>query len=268
MEAVQEYSFLNCILIGTISSIIIVTWFVGMAYKLNYRWAMRTLTIRETELNHEREMSALDLKNQEVFRERIAADLHDSLGALFFSSRVNAILLKEYLLPKAEAERLRSEIERGMQMGLSSVKETILDLTPVSFKNSGLSESLFDLCFRTQRYGCEIEFSEIGNRFNWADERALQVFRIVQELVHNAAKHSKSINISVHCEWQVNSLLIVVTDYGTGFDDREANNGLGIWNMRQRARHLNAFLTIRSNTGMPGTQARLMVKYTDSSYYD
>jgi signal transduction histidine kinase len=84
----------------------------------------------------------------------------------------------------------------------------------------------------------------------------------VQELVLNAAKHSLSVYVSVQFEWQEKSLLVVVTDYGVGFDEDEVNDGFGILGMRHRARHLNAIFTLGRNVDLPGTQARLLVNYS------
>jgi signal transduction histidine kinase len=80
------------------------------------------------------------------------------------------------------------------------------------------------------------------------DEYRICIYRLVQEALNNAARHSSAKNARVTVEQTANKILVRVFDDGRGFDPQRAR-GLGILGMEERVRRLGGILTIDSKAG-------------------
>jgi signal transduction histidine kinase len=80
-------------------------------------------------------------------------------------------------------------------------------------------------------------------------EVSLCLFRIMQEALSNAAKHSTAKHFEVKLRCSANELQLIVSDHGTGFSAKAAMNkgSLGLISMRERAKMANGTILIRSN---------------------
>jgi signal transduction histidine kinase len=77
------------------------------------------------------------------------------------------------------------------------------------------------------------------------------LFRVIQELVNNALKHSDATNITIQITIQPETLLVLVEDDGKGFEvnNENKNNGLGLANIQNRVNYLKGNLNIESELG-------------------
>lgn len=132
-----------------------------------------------------------------------------------------------------------------LDQSIDSVKRISWELTPEAFQHSGLSSSIKELCVRLNGKGQQVMLKEEGEAIFWRDNRALMVFRIVQELVNNAVKHSKADTIQVKTQWLADYLIIYVTDNGVGFTfPDKVRKGVGWWNITHRASKINATIKL------------------------
>jgi signal transduction histidine kinase len=86
------------------------------------------------------------------------------------------------------------------------------------------------------------------------------LFRVLQEALHNAAKHSGVKHIEVRLEERSRAVHLMVSDSGRGFDLEPAmlGKGLGLTSMRERARLVNGTISIESKP-MDGTMIRVSI---------
>src|SRR6185369_14478524 len=110
------------------------------------------------------------------------------------------------------------------------------------------------LCHRLGGKGQEIIFTEQGDAHLWNDDRALQAFRIVQELINNAQKHSGASAISISLLWSEAGLQLKVTDNGSGFDINKDKTGVGLWNFNQRVKQLHGKINMGNPPMEKGTE--------------
>jgi signal transduction histidine kinase len=82
-------------------------------------------------------------------------------------------------------------------------------------------------------------------------EVGLCLFRVLQEALHNAVKHSGVKRVDVQLAEPSNELLLTISDLGVGFDPEEAKQGggLGLTSMQERVRLVNGTITIESKLG-------------------
>src|SRR5260221_7740586 len=185
----------------------------------------------------------LQLESQEQERKRIGADLHDSLGSLLWGAKVNASFIQRSVELNEQALASYKELNQILDESIDVVRRVAWELTPEAFHYSGLSESIKKICARLDGKGQKIAFAEEGDRL-WNDDRALQAFRVTQELISNAMEHSGASSIAISLTWKPENLKVVVADNGSGFNLSQDKKGVGLWNIDQRIKQLNGKIVI------------------------
>jgi signal transduction histidine kinase len=200
---------------------------------------------------------------QESERRKISRELHDevgqTLGALLVDfGRLSAALaaappeLREPALLE-QVERMKSVTERSVQ----SVRNLALLLRPSMLDDLGLVAALEWQGRETSRNsGTEVEVHAENVPDNLPDEYSVTIYRLVQEALTNAARHSGARNASVRVAREVTRdatrdrgrIVVEVRDDGRGFDPKHTR-GLGILGMEERVRRLGGRLTIDSQPG-------------------
>ena len=112
-----------------------------------------------------------------------------------------------------------------------------------------------------ERLGIRIDFRQDVQK-TLAPEVGLCLFRVLQEALHNAAKHSGVKRMEVQLREDSGKIHLIVSDLGKGFDVATAlrGKGLGLTSMRERVRLLNGTITIESKP-MAGTTIRVRVPF-------
>jgi two-component system, NarL family, sensor kinase len=217
---------------------------------------------QQLELDFQIKMMEATLESEENERRRLAGELHDSVGGMLSTVRVGlAAIAKQLPDPKL--------IELSKQMlddTLVSVRRISLDLMPSTLEKFGLNPALREVCERMQATSLTpVNFFEQGDIKPMDSKRALKIFRIVQELLNNAIKHAQASAIDVNVA-AGDLLRISVEDDGIGFDPTakhlptENGSGLGLYNMENRTRLLNARLEFDTQV-KKGSKITLIVPY-------
>ena len=189
-------------------------------------------------------------------RSRLARDLHDELGALLTSAKLDAARIKSRLAGTApEAlERLAHLIET-LNSGIALKRRIIEDLRPSALSNLGLVATLEILVREyAERSGvqahCALEPVELEAT---AD---LVVYRMVQEAITNITKYAQARNVWVELAKRAGQVEVSVRDDGIGFDPAvQRGSAYGLVGMRFRVEAEGGVLTVESNPGQ-GTLIR------------
>jgi signal transduction histidine kinase len=114
----------------------------------------------------------------------------------------------------------------------------------------------------TLRQNVEIDFTHEDIPKPLSHELSLCLFRVLQEALHNAVKHSKVRHFEVKLGCSANQLHLTVSDRGTGFDIERATDrgGLGLISMQERVRLVNGTIAIESKP-MGGTTIHVCVPF-------
>jgi len=101
----------------------------------------------------------------------------------------------------------------------------------------------------------EVDFSHSGMPRNLPKEISLCLFRVLQESLQNAVKHSGVRHFRVELRGTAEEILLVVSDLGIGFDQQDAMNrrGLGLISMRERLQLVSGEFSIKSESGQGTT---------------
>ncbi len=178
-------------------------------------------------------------------RKRIAFDLHDDFGSELTGLKFS---LRE-LADKDPTNKALSQTASIIERSLSRLREISLNLTPREIECEGLHgavEALMDRINETSRIA--IQYS--GELFsNLETSRAIIVFRVLQEILANAIRHSQAARINLAILEKGNNLIMELKDDGLGFDYEQAlvkPNSSGLKNIQARLDMLNAVLVIES----------------------
>jgi len=201
---------------------------------------------------------------QESERQRIACELHDSLGQslVIIKNRARQALDSE---PGGLAQREQlEEITESATEALAEVRQIAYDLRPFHIDRLGLTKAV-DAMVRQVAGATGVKvtaaLSDIDGVLPAGDE--ISFYRIVQEALGNAVKHAQATEIQVGIRREDGTVALTVRDNGRGFAPAPASaapgaGGFGLVGMAERARILRGGLTIHSAPG-EGTTIGLTV---------
>ncbi|MCB0486892.1 MAG: sensor histidine kinase [Cyclobacteriaceae bacterium] len=198
------------------------------------------------ELDYQKKMLKAALESQESERKRVAKDLHDDVGMMLMTLRVN--------LNDQTNNGVLEELRQLVDETHESVRRISWDLMPTTIDNFGLFQSVQEMCDRLSRNGkVQVTYSETGQRQTLDKDQELLLYRIAQESVSNALKHAHALKIEVRFEWIDDSLKLSILDDGVGFDfptphaKIDGRHGLGLYNLENRVALLGASLAFEKN---------------------
>lgn len=205
---------------------------------------------------HGRELSVL----QE--RSRLARELHDAVSQKLFSVRVKARAAA--VLVGRDPDRAVAELDSVADLAgqaHAELRAVIDGLAPPELAAGGLAGSIrgyAGLAGRT--YGRMVEV-RAANLPSLGPARDTAVYRVAQEAVSNALRHSASGPVTVTLSRRHQQVVLDVSDTGPGFDAAASQSGLGLASMRDRAGSVGGRLVVVSAPGS-GTRIRLIVPIT------
>lgn len=188
---------------------------------------------------------------------QIGQDLHDGLGQQLTAVEILCAGLKEDVAGTPRLVKQVERIGRFLRESIAQVRSLARGLVPVSDRPDALWASLVGLADRSNvpgRVECRFDSPVV-----LVDEHhtAGQFYRIAQEAVNNALKHSRAKRITLTLVRTAGALELAVTDNGRGFP-KVLRPGMGLQVMRHRASVINAELTVDSQPGR-GTSIRCRV---------
>jgi signal transduction histidine kinase len=207
-----------------------------------------------------RDLAARLITAQEVERMRIARELHDDVGQQLALLSIELDQLGNSVRDSESSivARAREASDRTAAIS-TSVHDLSHQLHPPKLELMGLVVAVAGLRRElAQQHGIAIDFSHAGVPDTVPRDISLCLFRIVQEGLRNAIKHSGAREVSVRLAADGDGLFLSIADCGVGFDSTSGQRGLGLLSMRERLEPLRGTLTIRSSPGA-GTQIDVRV---------
>ncbi|HTQ52253.1 MAG TPA: PAS domain S-box protein [Candidatus Acidoferrales bacterium] len=207
------------------------------------------------------------IASQEAERQRIAAELHDSLGQNLSVIKNRAQLALQLPGLPVDAARQLEAIERVVAETIADTRNLAHNLRPLHVEQVGLTDSL-GVLIREISQSSDIHFERRLENVDdlFTGNAATNVYRIVQEALNNLIKHSQAREAAVTLERDVRSVRLRVADDGVGFDTgaTRKRGGLGLNNIRERVSMLGGTVTLHSAPGQ-GTQLTIELPIADGA---
>ncbi len=201
---------------------------------------------------------------EEKQRKQLAIDLHDDVGQLLSSSRMQLAAIDFNTDPKMIKKKIKN-ISQTLLLATKATREVIFNLSPPQLNEIGLYAAIHDWMKEEIEEKYSIRTSIIGDKaiYDLDENTRLLLFRSIRELLINVIKHAQAKFIKIILIENYNSLVIVVKDDGIGFDhDPEefklSNMGYGLFSIQERISNLGGTMTIVSKPNF-GTEIKLTI---------
>jgi signal transduction histidine kinase len=245
------------ILVMLVLAITLIVFFV--LYQKKY--IAQQMYLLQIQSEHQRKLLISSIEAQEKERERIARDLHDEIGSALSTAKlfVGQLQMGE---PDPEKRQLSSQVRDILTSTLQEVRNISHDLMPDVLRKFGLAEALQHLVdVVAEASSLEVHFQRKAQpQLPYQHELAL--YRIVQELTHNALRHANATRLTLRLWQEEHVLHALVEDDGRGFDWQSLHTskeaGIGLKSIEARVSMLAGTLHVDTAPGQ-GTRIRIAI---------
>lgn len=247
----SEEQFYTAVIVAVVALGVIIIAFIGTMIRHQRRNAwLNKIKIRA------------EINTLEKERKRIATDLHDELGPILSAVRIQINHLQQHT---EEDKKIIALASKHIDDIINKTREISYNLLPNTLVRKGLVKAVHEYINKLS------ETHQLGITFISGDhdlpvEMGVNIYRIIQEIIHNTIKHADAAQLVISLQKTGNKLVLMTADDGKGFDyDRkmESSDGLGLVNLQSRAEILNARFNLRSVSGY-GTQYVIEIPLTET----
>lgn len=187
-------------------------------------------------------------------RTRIASDLHDELGPLLSAIKMK---LSSIETQSVDDEKTMNETSEHITDIIQRMREISNDLMPTTLLRKGLTFAIEEFIYKFSKSGIS-EQTSLQINFKHRDipelpkEKTINIYRMVQEIVHNTIKHAQASILSIELKKNANNLILSSEDNGIGFNYQSAiqeNTGLGLRSLVSRNDIMGGNFYIDSSPG-------------------
>jgi signal transduction histidine kinase len=220
----------------------------------------RQLFARLAALSMQRsELAQTLISTQESTLRYVSRELHDEFGQILTAI---GSMLGRAGNHAPEGSGLRADLQEVCEIAqatLEKVRSLSQALHPVMLDEAGLESTLdWYLPVVERQTGIHVSYDKLGPPFAVDGNAAIHVYRVLQEALNNATRHSGAQQVWVRLRFLRETLELDVEDHGIGFEARSAKHGIGLVAMRERAELLGGVIQfVRPPDG--GTLVRLKV---------
>lgn len=205
----------------------------------------------------EQELKSIDamLEGQDKERQRMAADLHDNIGASLTSIKMHFSEIKQQMKDKQFNEAVFVKTDALLEDTYQEIRSL------AHLKNAGVLakegllpalENLVEKSSYTSNFKIELSHHELNNRLSNSLE--IGIFRIIQELITNIIKHAKATQAIITLTNHGDFINIIVEDNGVGFEpNNNASDGMGLASIKKKVAYFNGEFDIDSQKGIGTT---------------
>jgi signal transduction histidine kinase len=217
-------------------------------------YVVRDITLQKEAEDSLRFSARQLLESEELLRKELSAELHDEVGRDLTALHLNYEIINARLPDPVRKElQDRLGVVHGLLEDLShKIANMVSELRPPLLDDFGLKTALQWLAgIVAVRHGIEVELLVDDGFPRLAADKETAIFRIAQEAVNNAVKHSGAKTITVSLDLEDGQIQLQVSDDGTGFDPAgrhgtEKRRSWGLTIMRERAESVGGRFSLES----------------------
>lgn len=197
---------------------------------------------------HRRNILA-EITTLEKERARVAHDLHDELAPVLAAVKLK---INSFVLPDGEDHAERERTNAHLDTLFTRIREISFDLLPNTLLRKGLVGATTEfIAYAGKHTPMKIRFQPEPIE-NISEQKTINLYRILQEVVHNTIKHSGASELHISIRQEKNHIILSTTDNGSGFDydeKLEADHGIGLRSVRSRVEIMNGEMFFETKKG-------------------
>ena len=234
------------------SSVIVLLVLAVVMFVLFYQKRLLAQKMKVRDLEHEHRLKLLraTIETQEREQMRLAKDLHDGVGALLTATKLQVQQVERQLEDNDSAAPFVALTNEMLEESIATVRAVARNLVPPTLERFGLADALTTFAEKFSAGG-KITVSVTANapKRRYESNTELALFRVVQELVNNTAKHSNATEARVELNANGKSISLTYQDNGSGFDVATIEPGLGLKSLESRVNMLGGKLKLEPGAG-------------------
>lgn len=246
MSNYKELSF--AIIVVSILFIMLLA-ILGLVYYI-YEKRKRTYVSEQERSRKDFQQTLLQtqIEIQDQTLQTISQEIHDNIGQVLSLAKLT---ISEVEVQQEKNIIKLSSAEKLLSKAIKDLRDISKSLNSDSIEQIGLIKALQNEIDIINKSEVQFELKISGKSFQLVPQQQLIVFRMIQECINNIIKHSQSLQNTISINSENNSVKIVITDKGKGFNEATIAKGQGLHNITKRANLLNATVNINSllNTG-------------------
>ncbi|MFT3825157.1 MAG: sensor histidine kinase [Chitinophagaceae bacterium] len=248
----QQYELTkrNYLLYGTIGLALLSLVAARIFFVQYHKKQQLKLQLMHAEEQHQLNQAIAAAKESE--RKRIAADLHDNIGAQlsYISSNINFVLDAPQKMSETDEKHFLGMVNDTAKTAIIDLRETIwaLNKDSVTFLEFADKLKMYLNHHLSNQQVVQLHISEnVTGNMQLSSAEAIHIFRIMQEAAGNSVKHAAASTLQLSINATANKYSIRLSDNGKGFDvNATYDNHYGLENMQKRAAEIGAVLQIES----------------------
>lgn len=206
---------------------------------------------KKTKERFEKEIIETQIEIREETLRNISWELHDNIGQLLTLAKIQ--------LQNTTKENIQ-EVSETITKGLTEVRALSKLINPEAIKNIDLPEAIQLEMNRFNRLNfIKSNLKIIGIQQKIDEKSSIIIFRILQEFFSNTIKHSKASELNVVLNYSNQFLQITASDNGIGFLSEEKKDGIGLSNIKNRAKLIGAEIQFSTENNQ-GTSLEIQFK--------
>lgn len=199
------------------------------------------------------------LEIQEQTLKTISQEIHDNVGQVLSLAKLNLNML-DHNTGSSKEEKIEKSIQQ-ISKAINDLRDLSRSLNGDKIADLGLQDAIDNELKIIQNTGLlQTSLTVEGDPYPLQSQQEIVIFRIVQESLNNAVKHSKAKNINILIEYRPSHYSITIADDGDGFDTNlleATRSGIGLKNMQSRANLVHADFSI---TSAPGNGTKVFIR--------
>ena len=227
----------NIYAIFVVSSILeILTFLILVARETFMVYEERTVLIQQQK-NHQKNLLLATVDSQEKERNKVGKELHDMVGA-------NMAVIKQKI------DKSNLELRNIVHQTIEIIRNLSHGLITPQLKDEDFADEIRELCILSSNENFVVQcFLHNWENIVMNQDSTTHLYRIVQELLQNAIKHSEASNVYLQFSIESNNLSLMYDDNGIGFNNNlNESRGIGLLNIENRVKLLNGEIHF-DNTG-------------------
>jgi len=248
----QNQQIYVVILIGIVLALLLVVFIFAIFFLYQRKKQKQEQELASLKEQYDQELLRSQLEIQESTLKGVAQELHDNIGQV--------LSVIKLWMASAPIEKSHPAFE-GVQNSRDMLNKVIFDMADLTkslhtdrITDIGLTEAIrFDLEAIRRTGLVKVDFAVSGDEYHFAEQKSIFLFRMYQEMMNNILKHSKASHVNVSLIYSTDhKFALMVEDNGVGFNMEKKKNevssssGLGLRNMVNRARLIDAEISIQS----------------------
>ena len=259
---INNYELLLTFIVGIIIFGILVAFIISFVFLFQKRQAKHREEKQALKIAYEQEILTSQLEVQNQTLQEISQELHDNIGQLLSVARMNLNVMEEEMVDTDGYIKQTNEI---IHQSINDLRALTKSLDIDFVQQFGLEESLsyeIERIRKTKRFATEINI--VGETISLGYEREIVLFRVAQEILNNALKHSSAKHLTVLLKYLPNTFELSIHDDGKGFDIEAiqqngiSQSGAGLRNIQRRVKLIGGTCSIVSEIGK-GTNMMIII---------